>query len=470
MIGEIHYGGRITRTNDRRTIEAITENIFSSTLETKGALLCPELSKFAVTVEPTDVVGWRAAVVAQFSANEPPTAFGLSANAELSHRTVQAQRALSLLLTVQSQLPGASSPTSSSSAPTTARDGSLQAILSQITKKMPTAPLERKPPIPAGGGHAGRQLQERLDPLRPMAILFAHEMAAVNRVVVRLCDCVARLGLALSGSIVMTHDLHEFAQALSVSHVAPSLTAISWTALSFSQWLNMLLRRYEQVKAFFAAGERPCYDIGAFFNPRGLLSVVRQEICRKRAVQDGAQLWPLERVESKFTVTRLKTSDVERSPEEGVFIGGLLLDGASWDVAKGRLRPPLPLELFHELPVVLVSASVVSSGPSGSQAPSTKQAGGAGSSNLNSNNANNETALLSVELAASSGFVSQQQFRNFRGARGDGEQATKKVRLPCFTSPRRGEEHFLSTIELLHDESVSTAWIIRGVALLTSTE
>ena len=458
MIGDIHYGGRITRTNDRRTLEAITEYVFSPSLLEPKAMLCPDLNRFPVTTDISDVALWRSKILPQFGANEPPTVFGLNATAELSHRTTQAQQSLALLLSIQPQTTQpVSTPTSNGSS--TSRESFLGAMLKQLSKKMPS-PIEiSRPSGTTGSAKLTPQQLIQLDPLRPMMILFAHEMNALNKVIRLVDETVSKLSQALSGTLSMTPSLAAVADSLFVSQVPSLFEAVSWSALGFASWLNMLQRRHDQIKSFLQVGDKPCFDIGAFFNPRGFLSVTRQEICRKRCITESS--WQLEKVETKFSVTRLKPSDVERPPEEGAFISGMFLDGASWDIQRGRLRAPLPLELYHELPVMHVSASLLATAP-----PPAAAAAKAGTV---SGALTPQASPLAVELAATTGYISQAAFRSHRAQR-ETEPHTKKVRLPCFTSPRRQEDGFLCSVDLLHDDVSSSVWAIRGVALLTATE
>jgi dynein heavy chain len=48
----------------------------------------------------------------------------------------------------------------------------------------------------------------------------------------------------------------------------------------------------------------------------------------------------------------MKESDFKNSPEDGVYVYGLYLDGARWNLETFMLDEPLPKELFSLVPIV----------------------------------------------------------------------------------------------------------------------
>ena len=77
---------------------------------------------------------------------------------------------------------------------------------------------------------------------------------------------------------------------------------------------------------------------------------MRQEITR---MHKG---WALDSVILANDVTKYSKEDVTSSPQEGVYVYGLFLDGAGWDRRNCRLTEAQPKVLFTPLPVVHVYA------------------------------------------------------------------------------------------------------------------
>src|SRR5690349_14774588 len=83
------------------------------------------------------------------------------------------------------------------------------------------------------------------------------------------------------------------------------------------------------------------------FNQQGFITAMRQEITRAH------KGWALDSVVCANEVTRIRSKeDVTAPPKEGVYIYGLYLDGAGWDVKNAVLVDPSPKVLFTSLPII----------------------------------------------------------------------------------------------------------------------
>ena len=160
-------------------------------------------------------------------------------------------------------------------------------------------------------------------------------------------------------------------------------------------------------------------------------------------------------MEPKFVITKVTNpDDIEGPPNEGVYVSGMLLDGAGWDVQKGRLRAPLPKESLRIMPVIHITAQLTAGGT-----------GGGGAANAATATRRDVTADIMAQLMAGNTNISPELFRQARQQRTQ-ESSVSKVRVPCFTHPSRGDAAFVCDVELPHGEEDDRQWIIRGVALL----
>lgn len=113
------------------------------------------------------------------------------------------------------------------------------------------------------------------------------------------------------------------------------------------------------------------YWLTGFFNPQGFLTAVKQEVTR----QNASQNWSLDKVEYEFTPTKdiVPTDDgrIEGKTlpplSQGVYIHGMVLEGAGWDKGEKRLDESKPKKLFEPFPILIVDArnTEAQAGPGG---------------------------------------------------------------------------------------------------------
>jgi dynein heavy chain len=433
MIGDIHYGGRVTLRHDRILLQTITEKLFNASVTQPSALLSPSMGRFPVLPEISDVNVWRQKALSDFALNEPPQLCGLTSNAELAHRTRIANTVLTTLLKIQPQSAGVEEDDSESFNAAQQRETAITGILTTAMEKLPTP-------------WSDQQIQEwcvALDPLKPLTIFFRLEALRLRTVIEFLVERMQRLSQGIQGAVTLTKQLSDFADTLFLGQVPAELAAISWPSQSFSTWLINLQRRYDQIQENLMKGDKPCNDVSCFFNPQGFLNSVRQAVCRRHA----AEGWSLGKTEVKLHVTKLAHADVEHAPEEGAFVSGFVLDGAGWDTQRSRLRTPQSKELYREMPVVIVTAQLIASAPS----------------------AKTQQALDLAEAGATSSMISQAAFRMHRAQR-EADAPVKRARVPVYANSSRGDANFLCEVDLAHEEQDGAVWVLRGVALLCSPE
>ena len=79
-------------------------------------------------------------------------------------------------------------------------------------------------------------------------------------------------------------------------------------------------------------------------------------ICIFQEVTRAHKGWALDSVVLHNDVTKLMKDDITSSPDEGVYVYGLFLDGAGWDKKNIKLIEPTNKVLFCPLPVVHIYA------------------------------------------------------------------------------------------------------------------
>ena len=86
---------------------------------------------------------------------------------------------------------------------------------------------------------------------------------------------------------------------------------------------------------------------------QGFLTAVKQEVSRKHL----GDKWALDDVVLTGEVLHpaREVEQIRDSPQEGVYVYGLYLDGCAWSNKDGKMMDPEPKKLHHSLPVYFVT-------------------------------------------------------------------------------------------------------------------
>jgi len=244
---------------------------------------------------------------------------------------------------------------------------------------------------------------------KPLNICLKQEIDRLQMVLKVVRQMLVNLKLAIAGTIVMSPELVDALDSLFVARVPAAWTKVSQLiAPNMGVWFLNILKRAEQFTTWLRNGRPLCFWLTGFFNPNGFLTANRQEVCRKHT-KDG---WALDDVINYSEVMRQEREEVRKGPDEGVYLYGLYLDNAKWDKPKDKLCDSDPKILFAPLPVLWIT---------GTQASALK-----GDKNV-------------------------------------------YYTCPIYKAPKRTGLNFISSVDL-RTEDAPSKWVLRGVALMTTTE
>ena len=171
-------------------------------------------------------------------------------------------------------------------------------------------------------------------------------------------------------------------------------------------WFTGLTLRYEQLRKWLDTGRPKSYWLTGFFNPQGFLTAALQEVTRAHAKTKDK--WALDDVIMESVCTGKKLESIQAPPPEGVYVHGLFLDGCAWSDRENRLIDAEPKKVINPLPVLHVY-----------------------------------------------GVVSKKKAGNYS--------------CPCYRIKKRTGLNFICEFDL-RTEDPNSKWILRGVALLCSTD
>jgi len=140
----------------------------------------------------------------------------------------------------------------------------------------------------------------------------------------------------------------------------PTGVEISWLTPSLMSWISGLINRHYQLTNWVFKERPMSYWLTGFFNPQGFLTAVKQEITRQKVAEN----WSLDKVDYEFKPTKeiVATEDGRIEGKTlpalatGVYIHGMVLEGAGWDKGKYALDESKPKKLFEPFPILLVNA------------------------------------------------------------------------------------------------------------------
>ena len=243
--------------------------------------------------------------------------------------------------------------------------------------------------------------------LAPLNIHLRQEIERMNKVIDFVKENLRLMHLAAAGSIPMTDEIYANLNCINADKLPSSWIKISWEAASLANWMEGLEHRYQQLHTWLHKGRPKAFWFPGFFNPQGFLSAVKQEVTRKHI----SDKWSLNDVCIMSQVTRMSDpAAVRESPSDGAFIYGLFLEGASWSTKDARLADADSQKLFTPMPIIHVTAV-------------------------------------------------RQLDRRTKGI----------FEAPCYRVTRRTGANFITKF-MLRTLDDTTKWILRGVALLCSTD
>lgn len=330
--GECNYGGRVTDDKDRRCLLTMLDDFY-----------CPEVlsDKYSFSdsgrfYAPPDT-DWQGYVnyISLFPTAAPPEAMGLHSNAGITKEQQETDALLSGLLQTQSKSGG------------TGKDAKEQVLEEQardIKARLPYVfDVERA---------------EHFHPIsyhESMNTVLRQELVRFNRLLKVIHSTLHELLRALGGLVIMSHELDAMANSMFNGAVPAKWLSVSYPSMKpLASYVNDLCARCEMLSRWIENGQPVAFWLSGFFFTHAFLTGVLQNYARKHGV-------PIDTISFDFEFLDTPLSDFTSSPEEGAYVHGIFLEGATWDASQRCLAEPRPKVLASEAPVLWLKPA-----PSGS--------------------------------------------------------------------------------------------------------
>ncbi|XP_045030294.1 dynein axonemal heavy chain 7 isoform X2 [Daphnia magna] len=367
LVGECHYGGRVTDDWDRRTLSTLLADFCNPELvENPNYSLVQPVHPLYILPHSADYEFFLEAVQ-RLPVLQAPNVFGMHENVTIGRDLLEGDYLLSSLLALQGcyssgidesgdgeqtsgeeiqedsaekaqQQSAPAPPVSSQKKPTDAiLNEMIQDLIQQLPESFDLDLAEEKFPI---------------NYLQPLNTVLVQEMGRYNRLVGIIRTNLGSLQRAVCGHVTMTAELESTGKALLSNRVPAVWKTASYPSLKpMRGYFSDLLERLQFFRSWYEDGQPVIFWLPAFYFPQSFLTGALQTTARKKRIPVDC-LYHHCRVMSPQKVGNLDTP-----PEEGVYVRGLYLVGARWDGDEESLTEQRPKVLWEEMPVLWLNPS-----------------------------------------------------------------------------------------------------------------
>nr|DBA26446.1 TPA: hypothetical protein GDO54_010703 [Pyxicephalus adspersus] len=128
-----------------------------------------------------------------------------------------------------------------------------------------------------------------------------------------------------------------------------------WSVSSWIQDVQQRVAHFEKILQF-GREKMPTYWLGAFHNPKGLLSILKQEAIRRYSERTGNA----EAIVFKTEITQRDKEHIRDPPHEGMFVYGVHIWGIFWNKTDEEIVDSPQKQSLNTLPVIHVQCLPIS--------------------------------------------------------------------------------------------------------------
>eukprot|EP00742_Colponemidia_sp_Colp-10_P004283 GILJ01004568.1.p1 GENE.GILJ01004568.1~~GILJ01004568.1.p1 ORF type:complete len:2868 (+),score=508.60 GILJ01004568.1:1-8604(+) len=328
MIAEVTYGGRVTDANDAKCMRAILGNLFSPRILEDDFKFSPSGVYFA---PPEGSLESVKEYIQTLPLTDPPEVFGLHENADITFEYNESRSIVNSVISIQ--------PKSSSGSGGKTTEDIVADLANDIQVRLPE-PLDRN--------RAGSSTFDTMadGSMNALSVFLDQEMSRFNSLLSVISTSLSTLQKAIKGVVVMSEPLEEMFNALLYQKVPPLWERNAYPSLKpLGSWVNDLIKRVRFLEAWLVGGPPACFWLSGFFFPQGFLTAVLQAHARKTLIA-------IDTLEFRCQVENIPSEHITSTPPSGVYIHGLFIQGAQWDLNNNSLSESVFGELFAPMPVI----------------------------------------------------------------------------------------------------------------------
>ncbi|EAY14826.1 Dynein heavy chain family protein [Trichomonas vaginalis G3] len=322
VIGELNYGGRVTDRWDRRTLLSLLQRFFSEEMNR------PDFTFGARYPHPeyTNTLDKFDSLINSWPITTEGEDVGLSKNASTITARNDALGIFNSLIEIQPTLIAQGGEISEEAFAIKM----VENLISQIPQDFNIHNFVRK-----------------FDLNDTINTVLHHEILLYNRLMAEIRKSLSTLQDGLNGLIVMNDSMELLNRRILANKVPEQWLEYSFPSiLSLRHYMEDLKKRVEFLSHWVQYGRPTVFSLGAFFHPEEFLTAVLQVYARKHSVPFDTLSW------TTRILNETNSSKLAEEPEDGIYVEGLYIEGAKWDISNKSLVECKQKELISVLPVM----------------------------------------------------------------------------------------------------------------------
>jgi dynein heavy chain len=198
-------------------------------------------------------------------------------------------------------------------------------------------------------------LDQRVEDRNPYVCVVLQEVARMNILLRTMKQSLGDLKLGLQGALNMSDAMEDLQKCMGLNRVCPLWVKYSYPSLkNLGAWFADALQRCAQLSSWIEGSGCPSKTvpkslwISGLFNSMAYITAILQVTARTSGeALDQMEVWT-------DISEMLEPEEVSEYPEDGMYIHGLCMEGARWDMKKGVIADSIPKDLHPRMPLILV--------------------------------------------------------------------------------------------------------------------